>query len=241
MRPATGPPTTAEPLTRYHSLRDHEGRVIWDGAYNLYPLWPEFGIPDDLRGQSVIDIGSATGFFAFECEKRGAAPVVATELASAADRDVKANRSDFRRQALTATPEQSHQAIREAAALLHSHVTMQQGSINDPMHKTLGEYDWVIFGSLMTSLRNPILALEHVRALTRGRAVVISNYIPGEPRALLQWVESDRPYDWWLPSKSLMPQMLRAAGFGRVEETGDFVLRHQNGHEQRQACWHAFP
>lgn len=234
-------PRATEPPAHYHTMKDREGRLIWDGAYDLYALWSQFGIPDDLRGQSVIDIGSGTGFFAFECEKRGAAPVVATELASAADRDVKANRHDYRRQQLTATPEKSRDAFHEAAAILHSHVTMWQGSINDPIHEALGDYDWVIFGSLLTVLRNPILALEHVRALTRGRAVVVSSYLPGEPRPVLEWVVSDRPYDWWIPSKPLIPEMLRAVGFRRIEETGDFILRHHNGHEQRQACWHAFP
>jgi len=236
-----------EPLVRptepphYHTMRDGDGHLIWEGAYDLYPLWSAFGIPDDLRGQTVIDVGSASGFFAFECEKRGAGPVIATELASVAERDVKANRQAFPRQQLTATPEKSQSDIRELIAMLGSQVQLRVGNINEPLHDTLGQYDWVIFGSLLTVLRNPILALEHVRALTRGRAVVIASYLPHESRAVLSWVQSDRPFDWWLPSKSLVPDMLRAVGFGRVEEVRDFVLRHRNGDEQHQACWHAFP
>ena len=109
------------------------------------------------------------------------------------------------------------------------------------MHDVIGTFAWVIFGSLMTHLRDPMLALENVRALTKGRAVVISSYAPGEDYPVLHWVNSGRPFDWWLPSKMLVPKMLHAAGFRRVEETGDFVLCHRNGMEQRQACWHAFP
>src|SRR6266852_317503 len=64
----------------YHTIRDRTGAPLWEGQYDLYPLWPRFGIPDDLEGRSVLDIGTASGFFAFECEKRGARPVVGTEL-----------------------------------------------------------------------------------------------------------------------------------------------------------------
>ena len=86
-----------------------------------------------------------------------------------------------------------------------------------------------------------MLALENVRALTKGRAIIISAYVPGEDRAVLHWVRSDRPFDWWLPTKTVVPEMLYAVGFRRVEETGSFALRHRNGHKYHQACWHAFP
>jgi 2-polyprenyl-3-methyl-5-hydroxy-6-metoxy-1,4-benzoquinol methylase len=30
-----------------------------------------YGIPQDLKGSSVLDIGTSSGFFAFECARRG--------------------------------------------------------------------------------------------------------------------------------------------------------------------------
>lgn len=51
-------------------MKDRDGRLIWSGQYDLYELWHHFGIPDDLKGQSVIDIGTAAGFFGFMCKKR---------------------------------------------------------------------------------------------------------------------------------------------------------------------------
>src|SRR5437867_1212065 len=36
-------------------------------------------IPDDLHGQTVLDIGAWDGFFSFECERRGAARVLAID------------------------------------------------------------------------------------------------------------------------------------------------------------------
>ena len=38
-----------------------------------------YGIPEDLRGKSVLDIGAWDGFFSFEAERRGASRVVAVD------------------------------------------------------------------------------------------------------------------------------------------------------------------
>ena len=84
--------TSSDDRWYYHTIRDNNGKVIWEGQYDLYPFWNHFGIPDDLRSKSVIDIGTASGFFAFECEKRGASPVVATELHDIAEMYAKTNR-----------------------------------------------------------------------------------------------------------------------------------------------------
>lgn len=40
---------------------------------------PYFGLPQDLTGQRVLDIGCAEGFFSFEAERRGAKEVVAID------------------------------------------------------------------------------------------------------------------------------------------------------------------
>jgi len=40
---------------------------------------PHFGLPNDMRGMRVLDVGCAEGFFSFEAERRGAASVVAVD------------------------------------------------------------------------------------------------------------------------------------------------------------------
>src|SRR3954449_10126890 len=37
------------------------------------------GLPADLSGRTVLDVGAWDGFFSFECERRGAARVVAAD------------------------------------------------------------------------------------------------------------------------------------------------------------------
>ena len=38
-------------------------------------------LPNDLSGLRVLDLGARDGFFSFECEKRGAAEVIAVDYA----------------------------------------------------------------------------------------------------------------------------------------------------------------
>src|SRR2546430_1194284 len=40
---------------------------------------PHFGLPEDMTGMRVLDIGCAEGFFSFEAERRGAREVVAID------------------------------------------------------------------------------------------------------------------------------------------------------------------
>ena len=43
----------------YHMIQDNNNQPLWHGQYDLYPLWSHFGIPDDLKDKTVLDIGTA--------------------------------------------------------------------------------------------------------------------------------------------------------------------------------------
>jgi tRNA (mo5U34)-methyltransferase len=236
-RPLPGDPFSLGPEWHYHTLRDREGHRLWEGQYDLYPLWPRFGIPDDLRGQSVLDIGTASGFYAFECEKRGAAEVVATELEDLTQWDTRAG-AESRAPNI---PRRNQDDFHHAAGVMESQVRLQFLNIGDPVPQGLGPFDWVILGALLTHVEDPIRCLRNVRALTRGRAVIVTTYAPYRPGKELVWLSRGRSQDWWRPTRRLVPEMLRAVGFSRVREVGTFTLRHRKGYRQRQGCWHAAP
>ena len=43
---------------------------------------PYFGLPDDMTGLRVLDVGCAEGFFSFEAERRGASEVISLDFDS---------------------------------------------------------------------------------------------------------------------------------------------------------------
>ncbi len=64
----------------YHSIDLGEG-LVTPGIFDLRDHLAAFRFPEDMRGMTVLDVGSATGFFAFEFEQRGAR-VISTEVPS---------------------------------------------------------------------------------------------------------------------------------------------------------------
>lgn len=64
----------------YHTIDLGDG-LVTPGIYDYRDTLPSFRFPDDMGGMTVLDVGSATGFFAFEFEKRGAR-VISVELPS---------------------------------------------------------------------------------------------------------------------------------------------------------------
>src|SRR5262245_60846389 len=63
--------TNLEHYYWYHAV-DLGGGLVTPGDYDYRGQVGAFGLPADLSGKRVLDVGSATGFFAFEFERRGA-------------------------------------------------------------------------------------------------------------------------------------------------------------------------
>ena len=55
----------------YHTL-DLGSGVVTEGMFDLRPFVDRYGLPDDLAGKHVLDVGTFDGFWAFEMERRGA-------------------------------------------------------------------------------------------------------------------------------------------------------------------------
>lgn len=69
----------------YHTVDLGDG-LVTPGLHDYRSSIGEFCFPDDISGMNVLDVGAATGFFAFEFEKRGA-NVVSVEMPSLAEVD----------------------------------------------------------------------------------------------------------------------------------------------------------
>ena len=74
----------------YHTL-ELGGGVVTPGQYDHRTVLSHYGLPARVDGKTVIDVGPAQGFFAFEFEKRGAARVVTVELPAWSSHDAGAN------------------------------------------------------------------------------------------------------------------------------------------------------
>jgi tRNA (mo5U34)-methyltransferase len=118
---------------------------------------PYFGLPEDLRGKRVLDIGCAEGFFSFEAERRGAREVIGID--SFPDSVRRFN------------------IVKEAR---QSAATAFLMNVYDLDPRRLGTFDVVLFYGVFYHLKHPQYALERIRSVCTGD-LIFQTYMLEEP------------------------------------------------------------
>lgn len=194
----------------YHLLDFGDGLVL-HGEYDLRKVLHHYGLPDDLRGQKVLDIGTATGFLGFECARRGA-EVTAIDIWDGV----------------------LYERIRKALDL---DVRYVQKSLYE-LDPDFGSFDVVICGSLLLHLPDLVGALRCIRSVSRGVAILTSSYfeIPGaEDRGLCDFLGARTTSDvgeywvYWNVTPLALRRMLLAADFSEATEVSRFDLVSEPG------------
>jgi tRNA (mo5U34)-methyltransferase len=187
----------------YHSI-DLGGGIVTRGIDDTPVRLARLDLPASLEGLSVLDIGAWDGFFSFECERRGAARVVATDYYSwhGSGWGTKAG----------------FELAREA---LGSHVEDVDVDVMDIAPGRLGTFDLVLFLGVLYHLRHPLLAIEKIAAVTRGTLIletVVDLVGLGRPAMAFypdRELNAD-PTNWWGPNQEAVVGMLKSAGFDDV-------------------------
>lgn len=147
-------------------------------------------IDRDLSGLRVLDIGCSDGAYSFECERRGAAEVVAIDDESS----------------LLAGGVNGFTVARD---LLGSKVRYEVMDVERLDPDVIGTFDRVLFVNVLYHLRNPMLALDRIRSVTKpGGQMTLKTYFQTDVR---RWVRGrcygfdvdPRPKFWFYPSTEL--------------------------------------
>jgi len=209
----------------YHSIVLPDGTVT-PGAFDHRRLVPFYGIPDDLSGSRVLDVATADGFWAFEFERRGGT-VTALDVDSTdqIDLPVPARHHAIDRGVTDALGD----GFALAHRLLGSKVTRVTGSVYHLDPDRLGTFDLVHSGDVLVHLRDPNLALQRIRSMTGGFALLSDVFDPllddGPGGAgLIRYLGGRNTAGWWLPSLSTLVQMVSDAGFTRVDVVNVYSL-----------------
>jgi len=252
----------------YHTIDLGDG-LVTPGLYDFRSTLGNFQFPDDMRGMRVLDVGSATGYFAFEFERRGAR-VVSTELPSLRDLDrfpgqtvgnslrkiermifpdglnlESLRRGDSERELYRCLLDGPFQFCRDR---LGSKVGRCYSTVYDLTADNTGAgdgFDLIFVGDVLVHTLYPLKALAALAPLCRGELVLAQMLPEGpqEPAAMLYVGGSDPEEDhvsWWLPNRACLHEMLMKLGFHAVDDVGWHEgVLHPGGYPFRRAILRA--
>lgn len=193
-----------------------ETEKYWFQAIELWPGYttpgwskpatekaPYFGLPSDLTGKRVLDIGCAEGYFSFEAEKRGAREVIGIDSFPDSVRRFNIVRNAYQ-----------------------SNATAFLMNVYDLSPEKLGTFDVVLFYGVFYHLRHPQMALDRIRSVCTGD-MIFQTVIYEEPAIKeTPWAKynphgtmsgSDRssydPTNFWFYNSAACLAMLEVVGF----------------------------
>lgn len=245
-RPAA-PATAADPAaaalaarvasTGWYQSIDLGHGIVTPGEFNHIPHLAKYGLPADLTGRRVIDIGTFDGFWAFQFERRGAAEVIALDVETFGDIDFPPPVRAAMDPGTLAT--QTGRGFAIAQQALASRVERRTGSVYRLDPEGWGRFDVSHIGNVLVHLRDPALALQRMRAVTEGMAIIsetVDDDLDGHGDApLMRYMGGQVNCNWWRYSTAALKRLALDAGFARVEEVARFTLPLRgSARDQRQ-------
>lgn len=216
----------------YHSYEFNKSANGIVREYDLEPYVDKFLLPENMKGKSFLDIGTASGFFSFEMERRGA-EVVSFDLGlddqpdqipypNAPDR-TKDNRGFV---------EKLHKSYWYAHRHFNSKARVMYGNVMW-MPDWLDKFDVTLLGSILQHLRDPLGAIIQADRHTKHTLIICEAYYESkEPIMCFQANPGDsnpQYWTWWTMSPSFLVMALRTLGYKNIEVCGPFNLYNLRG------------
>ncbi len=190
----------------FHSLELGNGLVA-PGQIPLEVLHRQLEwlrLPEDLTGQSFLDLGSWDGFYAFEAERRGAARVLATDSFS-----------------WNGPGWGSKQGFLLAREILRSKVEDMDIDIMDVCPERVGLFDVVLFSGMLCHMRDPIKALQNAASVCKNHLIIetaVGMLEVEEPTmAYVPRVPGEEQSNYWRPNPQLINLWLKELGFKEID------------------------
>lgn len=161
------------------------------GHHDIEATMKAAGVPDDLSGLSVLDIGTCNGGAAFIAERRGASRVVGVDLY-----------------------EPTVFGFRKIADELGSSAEFKRATVYDLPQVLQSDFDVVFFFGVLYHLRHPLLAIDALRQLTRA-SLHIETAVNGADSGIdfyPRQYQGDSS-NWFVPSSACVLDWLQSSGF----------------------------
>ena len=188
----------------FHSF-DFGNGIVTHG-YDDSPLkLKTLGMPEDLQGITVLDIGAWDGYFSFEAERRGAKRVLATD--------------SF---VWSGTGHTSKDGFDLAKKILKSKVQEKKIDVLEISPENVGDFDLVLFLGVLYHMKHPLLALEKVSSVTSDMLILetMTDLQFINRPAMAFYPEGELEGDlsnWFGLNHHAIEAMLKLVGFKRIK------------------------
>ena len=201
----------------YHSLDLPSGTV--SGDWDLRGLFRQYIGNVDLKGRTVLDIGTASGFLSFEAEKAGAKSVTSFDSDSAKNwqvaPDEKVDRDYF--QKMRNGYVFAHHSFKSSAKCVLGNVYQVDTAV--PKH------DIVIVAQILVHLRDPLTALEAAARRAKEQIIIVEGMVDTE-EPIAHYLGGRAQYAWWHLSRGIYRVWLGKLGFDITSHS--FKMYHCN-------------
>jgi tRNA (mo5U34)-methyltransferase len=225
----------------YHTIELAPG-LVTPGWFDTRSVPETIGLPLTFEGLRCLDVGTFDGYWAFEMERRGAAEVVAIDVLDPRAWDWP-HGSDERVVEEMATMKAGGAGFELAAAALSSKVQRLDLSVYDLDPAQVGHFDFAYVGSLLLHLRDPVGALERIRAVANDHVLVVdaidhelTMVLRRRPVATFDGV--GRPW-WWKPNVAGLEAMVRSSGMRLTRPSVRFWMPAGAGQPKAPIPWRA--
>jgi tRNA (mo5U34)-methyltransferase len=193
-----------EKIKWFHTI-DLGNGIITPGYDRSSAKLLQIGLPADLIGKSVLDIGAWDGFFSFECEHRNAKRVLATDHFCWSGEEWGTKKGfDLAKKVLNSKVEEKEIDVLELTA------------------DKVGTFDVVLFLGVLYHMRYPLVSLERVASVTKGKLILETHidFISTQRPAIAFYPETELKGDrtnWCGPNKAALIGMLKDVGFKKIQ------------------------
>jgi len=207
----------------YHKLVFPDGTIL-NGVFDMSKYLDYFKIPESLEGKSVLEIGTATGFFALELAKRNPKKIVAI--------DKYVSNIQF-----------------AANQLMGTKVEFIQQDFN-LLGEKFGKFDLVLCSNVLQHISDMFGMIEKIKKITNDMAILCTDILPDElsniPVAhffgdVKTGIEGEPYWSYWQPNSSCFKKMVEVAGFSKAKIQSQFMLESEDKKMKiRDAVIHAY-
>ena len=180
-----------------------------------YQMWVSSIIPENLENKTVLDIGTADGYYSFLCESRGAKKVVAVDWTEfpgfTVTHKVLNSKVEFRK------------LVIDDSTIGFTKIKSQVGTIDEIKEK----FDVVLLFGVLYHIPSPIMVIQKLFKNT-SMLLIASHIIDSKEPAMYYYPEySLTPGDttnWWVPTPSCLTDIGKRIGFMKSDlvDTFDF-------------------